>query len=289
MIVDDPLPDLIRGLRSPIADQRSRCARAIGRLGPLARDALSLLVNCLSDAEASVRESAAQAIGQMGTEALPHLIRMLMNDDKYVRRHAVWALGKLGPAARIAVPDLCVALRDPDPRTASGAAQSLGNLGPDAADAVPALVEAMRGTNIVLCRLAAKALSLIGESAIPTLIAHLHHRDPFVRGEAALAIGWIGAPAASAVPALLELAKTGSAVAHAVATPLSQRTPVTAVTPTPPPATPDESSRQYAVQALGRIGPAAAAALPYLHQLASEPNDQLRQSALIAIRQISGM
>jgi len=288
MIVDDPLPDLLRGLRSPIPDQRSRCARALGRLGPLARDALPLLANCVSDPEPSVREAAAQSIGQMGTEALPHLIRMLMHDDKYVRRHAVWALGKLGPPARVAVPDLCAALRDPDPRTASGAAQSLGNLGPDAADAVPALIEAMCGTNIVLCRLAAKALSQIGESAIPTLIAHLYHRDPFVRGEAALAIGWIGAPAVDAVPALLEVAQRHLPLAKATATPHSQRTPVTAVSPTPPPSSSEDNSRLYAVQALGRIGPGAAAALPFLELLAGESVDPLRQAAITAIRQIRG-
>ena len=82
----------------------------------------------------------------------------------------------------------------PGTRTASGAAQALGNMGADGAEAVPQLAEAMRGTNIVLCRLAAKALSQIGPPALATLIAHLQHADPFVRGESALAIGWMGRP-----------------------------------------------------------------------------------------------
>ena len=140
--------------------------------------------------------------GRWGRTPCPPSVAMLDHQDKYVRRHAVWALGKLGPLARTALPDLCEALRDPDPRTASGAAQALGSMGAEGADAVLALAEAMRGTNIVLCRLASKALSQIGWPALATLIAHLQHADPFVRGEAALALGWMGVPARSAVPFL---------------------------------------------------------------------------------------
>jgi len=164
----------------------------LGKLGWLARDALPLLMKATDDADAGVREAAAGSMAPMGPEAVPHLVRLLTHEDKYVRRNAVWGLGKLGPLARTALPDLCDALRDPDPRTASGAAQSIGQMGADAADAVPALTEAMRGTNIVLCRLAAKALSQIGRPALTALVAHVKHRDPFVRGEAALALGWMG-------------------------------------------------------------------------------------------------
>jgi HEAT repeat protein len=105
------------------------------------------------------------------------------------------------PLARPVLGELCKALKDADPRTASGAAQALGNMGADGAEAVLPLAEAMRGTNIVLCRLAAKALSQIGRPALPTLITHLRHHDPFVRGEAALAVGWIGPAAAAAATA----------------------------------------------------------------------------------------
>src|SRR4029453_14232143 len=106
-----------------------------------------------------------------------------------------------------ALPNLCAALKDSDPRTGSGAAQALGNIGADAAEAVPALAEAMRGTNIVLCRLAAKALSQIGSPALSTLITHLQHSDPFVRGESAMAIGWMGPPPRAGVPFLTELVR----------------------------------------------------------------------------------
>jgi len=289
---DDPLPDLVRALRSPIPDQRVRAARLIGRLGWLAKDSLPPLVNALKDEDAGVREAAAQAVGQMGPEALPQLVKMLSHKDKYVRRNAVWALGKLGQLAKATLNDLCEVLRDADPRTAAGAAQALGNMGTDASDAIPALTEAMRGTNIVLCRLAAKALSQIGRPALPALITHLKHRDPFIRGEAALALGWMGPAAAAAIPTLIETLRSAgkaSAVAHTVAVGPDSRTPATPVTAPQHNTAPDELCRAYAAQALGRIGPAAVSAATALAQAVTDPNEHISTSARLAIKQVQAV
>lgn len=303
----DPLPELVRGLRGSSSIDRLRAAKGLARLGGLAREALPALVTALTDDDAKVREAAAHAIGVMGLEALPTLVQMLSHSDKYVRRHAVWSLGKLGPLARPALPSLCVALRDVDPRTATGAAQALGNMGTDGADAVPALAEAMRGTNIVLCRLAAKALSQIGTPALATLIAHLRHADPFVRGESAMAIGWMGAVARPAVPFLAQLVRGPQSVKN--------RSPQPVLTPHPdcedeiPFALPDsgtltphqttplpseashaeEACRVTAAQALGRIGPPANAALADLHEVVRSGPESLRQAAQQAIRQIQNL
>lgn len=293
----DPLPALLRGLRSRNPADRLRSAKDLGRLGWLAHEAMPALGAALGDEDPKVRESAAGAIGLMGPEALPTLVEMLDHEDKYVRRHAVWALGKLGPLARSALHDLCRALKDADPRTASGAAQSLGSMGAAAADAVPALAEAMRGTNIVLCRLAAKALSQIGPPALATLIAHLQHADPFVRGESALAIGWMGAAARSAVPFL----------ARVVRGPESSlvRTPAPSLTPPVIPQSPSDTltppqiddgfgpsaevnCRVFAAQALGRIGPTASGALGDLRDATGYGPDAVRQAARQAIRLIQG-
>jgi HEAT repeat protein len=298
---DDPLPDLLRTLRGPAPADRARAARDLGRLGWLARDAIPALVRAADDADVKVREAAAQAVGQMGPEAVPPLKAMLRHDDKYVRRQAVWALGKLGPLAKPALAAVCEALRDADPRTASGAAQALGNLGADGAEAVPALAEAMRGTNIVLCRLAAKALSQIGYPALSTLIAHLQHTDPFVRGESALALGWMGAAARPAVPYLAKLVR-GSDTRGLSDTPPPMGSLVGAgfragsgsevVTPTAPPApsesSPDETCRVYAAQALGKMGASAAAALPDLTAASRYGPDPLRDAARLAVRLVQG-
>jgi HEAT repeat protein len=300
---DDPLPDLMRGLRGTAPAERLRAAKDLGRLGWLARDALPALVTALADDDPRVREAAAHAVGLMGPDALPALSRMLAHSDKYVRRHAVWALGKLGPLARPALAELCTALRDADPRTASGAAQALGNLGADGADAVPPLAEAMRGTNIVLCRLAAKALSQIGTPALSTLIAHLQHSDPFVRGESALAIGWMGAVARPAVPFLAQIVRGPRSALTRTPPPVHTPGPPgeqsfaladsAAITPPQPPPPPDvvtteEACRVSAAQALGRIGPPAATALPDLHDAIQSGSEALRHAAQQAVRQIQG-
>ena len=285
--VDDPVPDLIRTLRSAPAEARCRAAKALGKLGWLAREALPVLVHCLRENDAPLREVAAQAVGQMGPDAIPYLTSMLTHPDKYVRRNAIWSLGKLGPLAKVAVPAICAALRDADPRTASGAAQALGAMGPDAAEAVPALTEAMRGTNIVLCRLASKALSQVGRAALPSLLEHLRHRDPFVRGEAALALGWLGPAAASAVPALSDILRPEQF--NCARRPIDPyaATPPMVVTPPPAP-TADETCQAQAAQALGRIGPAAESALPTLLALACCDNELVRQSARQAAKLVRG-
>jgi HEAT repeat protein len=301
MTTDDPLPDLLRALQSRSAEDRVKAAKDLGRLGWLAREALPELVAHLNDPEPRVREAVAQAIGQMGPDALPTLAEMLTHPDKYVRRQAVWALGRLGPLARPLLPNLCESLKDPDPRTATGAAQTLGHMGADAADAVPALAEAMRGTNIVLCRLAAKALSQIGPPALPTLIAHLQHSDPFVRGEAAMALGWMGPVARSAVPFLASLVRSPRSSLARTPPPRRAAGSTDPSTdphdwPTPPqnpadaPAgdSPEENCRVYAAQALGRIGAPARPALDDLREAARFGPDPLRRTAQFSIRQIEG-
>lgn len=283
--------ELVRGLVHSQPANRIRAARELGKQGTEAVGSLPALTAAVDDPDQSVREAAVQALSHFGTAAVGPLTQLLSHPDKYVRRNATWGLGKLGHQARTAMAALCAALHDTDPRTASGAAQALGNLGATAAPAVPALTEAMRGTNVVLCRLAAKALSQIGPPAVPTLLAHLNHHDPFVRGEAAMAIGWIGPAAAAAVPALLEIVRAGSAV--------STRATVSTYagsgigTPIAPPQACDgggaeETSRAAAITALGRIGSAAAVALSVLGDAAEEPSEPIRAAAAVALRQIQG-
>jgi HEAT repeat protein len=287
----DPVPGLIRAVRVGAPADRVRAAKDLGRLGWLARESLPALVGALDDADAKVREAAAQAAGQMGPDALPALVGMLHHPDKYVRRQAVWALGRLGPLARPVLGELCQALKDADPRTASGAAQALGNMGGDGAPAVPQLAEAMRGTNIVLCRLAAKALSQIGTPALATLIAHLQHADPFVRGESALALGWMGPEAKAAVSFLAKVVRgpktAGPPDPYRPAGACDSET----ITPLTPPPVPDagsaeETCRVFAAQALGRIGPPAAAALGELREAIARGPEPLREAARQAIRLI---
>jgi HEAT repeat protein len=65
-------------------------------------------------------------------------------------------------------------------------------------------------------------------------------------------------------------------------------TPPTPIAITPagdPPAT-EDGCRANAAQALGRIGPAAAAAIPPLQQALTDPCAAVRQAAEVSLRQI---
>jgi HEAT repeat protein len=176
-------------------------------------------------------------------------------------------------------------------------------MGTDGSDAVPALAEAMRGTNIVLCRLASKALSQIGTPSLATLIAHLQHADPFVRGESALAIGWMGAAARTAVPFLARVVRGPEAALTRTPgpmpyTPTSIPPPRGSESVTPPQVTDevaaesaesgDVSCRVFAAQALGRMGQAAAAALADLRDASAHGPELVRQAAQQAVRLIQG-
>ncbi len=284
----DMVSDLLRGMRHPNPSVRLKAARGLAKLDTPLREAFAVLVNAVSDPERAVREASTLALGAYGPGALPALTGFLVHSDKYVRRNAVWAIGKIGPAARPALPALCQALRDDDARTAAGAAQALGNMAAAAAPAVPALVEAMRGTNVVLCRLAAKALSQVGPPALDALTANLRHHDPFVRAEAALALGWMGDPAREAMSELVQLVEAyRPKVPPRPAVPAPTGRSETMTPPAPPSSVPpssQEAARLNGIQALGRIG--AGAALGMLKEVASQEEEPYRAAAALAVRQI---
>ena len=282
----------MRGLDHPNPTVRAKCARELGKRNPTDKGTFQSLLGLTDDPDQTVREAATQAIGGFGEKAVPILTQLLGHKCKYVRRNAVWALGKLGEVSRLAVRPLCHSLKDADPRAAGGAAQALGAIGPAAADAVAALAETMRGTNVVLCRLASKALSQIGLAAIHTLVQHLKHSDPFVRGEAAVALGWMGAAAGTAVPHLTQLL-VGRAAAKTPPTkfaPLGGSDAVTPAAIAPPPATggAEESTLVQVIQALGRIGPEAATAEPHLLSLLTDHREAVRLAASESLQAIRG-
>lgn len=258
----DPVPELVSRLRqSELQEQKLGVVRELSRLGPLACEALPGLLELTECDNTGLREAAAAAVGHMGRDAVPSLRGLVLHEDKYVRRQAVWALGRLGPAAADAVPELIVAVNDADPRTATGATRTLSTMGPAASPAVPCLVEAMAGTNRVICRLAALALSKIGRDALPALLGTLDHDDPFVRNEAAIAVGWLS----DDVPEAIDRVARRAAAAG------------------------DRITRLNALTALESLGKRAGRVLPALRRLADCDRDpEVREAASRAARSAAG-
>ncbi len=228
--------------------------------GQSADDEIGRLIALLAHEDASNRANGAWLLGQAGPKAAPAvsaLIVALSDDDAKVRSEAVWALGSVGPRAAPAVLAITTALFDEEEDVRANAAWSVCRIGPEAASAVPALEWALSNdANARVRRIVANALGSVGPKAAPAvsaLAAALSDEDPRVRVDAACALRMIGPTGASAVPALIE-------------------------------ALSDDSVRDSAAGALCVMG---LLAVPDLVTAASDENEDVRESAVQALGEIS--
>jgi HEAT repeat protein len=102
------------GLTDNKADLRASAASALIRLGPKPDD-FPALMRLLNDRDGSTREAAAKCLGRLGPVAKEAVLRLtkLLTDDATsdVRIAAATALGDIGPAALAAIPKLKQAAR----------------------------------------------------------------------------------------------------------------------------------------------------------------------------------
>ena len=121
-------------------------------------------------------------------------------------------------------------------------------------------------------------------------MANLRHHDPFVRAEAALALGWMGGLAAVAVSELVLLIEAYRPKGRVPPQSVFRGGASDAVTPPAPPSTTPQSSEEAArinsIQALGRIGPGAASALGMLLEIAAREEEPYRSAAELAVAEI---
>jgi HEAT repeat protein len=236
------VPSLARALKKSEAPVRAGVAEALGCVRPKSIEAVRALTDAMKDSAPEVRAAVARSLGNIGGsahEAIPSLISALQDAHDPVREAAALALGQMGQKSKPAIPALMLALKDKSGLVRTWAAQALLKLGPDAKAAVPALVEALQNKRDNGVRSwFAQALGGIGpaaKAAVPALVEALGEKDDSLRIWAAIALGEIGAKAA--VPALIEAAKDKGN---------------------------GNGGREYAIEALGKIGPGAKAAVPIL-------------------------
>ncbi len=92
---------------------------SVKALGKIGRPAIAFLIKTLEDKDKIriAREGAAKALGNIGPdakEAVPALIKALENDESDVRKAAAEALGNIGPDAKEAISALSVCMHDTD-------------------------------------------------------------------------------------------------------------------------------------------------------------------------------
>ncbi len=183
-------------------------------------------------------------------ETIDRLVRCLpgeaFHDERGAARAAFVRIGE--PA----IPALVHNLENDDFNFSDGAAQTLAAMGPAARSAVPALesiVRRKRSGSLRLPSYAAQALGKIGE--IDFLIRALEGKEGAgAEFLGAQGLGAAGANAARAVPSLIDVLNGPDPVGH-----------------------------MYAAEALGKIGPAAGAAVPRLAVLSRSSLNFVRRAA----------
>ncbi len=208
-------------LAHPNALHRLRVAQAIGRIGPHARAGVSHLSRLVSDPDRRVREMAAFSLGEIGDPAGADALFAFANgDDAGVAAEAVEAISKLAARDKSLLPrylDLTAENRPEGVRAravrflfrweddlASAAAMRALGAASDAvrqegafslqrrpyAPAREQLLLVMNDPNTLTRAYATAALGRIGDpSALPALLDALGDMHPWVRTNAAIAIG----------------------------------------------------------------------------------------------------
>jgi len=242
-------------------DDRSTAAFALAQAKGKAKPAVPALAAALKDRNKTVRANVATALGLIGpaaAEAVPALVAAMKAPDTATGAAAAMALGGIGDGAKAAVPDLTAVVKDAaqPAELRRAAAYGLGGIGPAAKSAAPVLTAALKDADGRVRVKAAVALFGIDKAnaatAVPVLRAALTGKDPFARAEAVFGLRVFGPAAKDAVPELVAALKAGGTVA------------------------------KYAREALGRVGPPAAAALI---EAAKGPDEELKKAAIAVLKE----
>jgi HEAT repeat protein len=229
------------------------------------------LVAALSDAREHVRAAAAGKLGELGpaaVDAIPALLKAFRDESGEVECYAVDAVVKIGLQPSM-IPDLMWLLHH-NQSAAESVIEALIKIGvPAIPTALPLLdfKEELDGADEAQTWAQGAAIfSGIGKPAVPALIEAV--KDPRKFWGATAALRDIGPDAGDAVPTLLKLAQDPAKRSRVVFT-------LVGIAPTQPDAVAflvdivregEGSDRRNAIQALGKIGPPAAVAVPVLRE-----------------------
>ena len=215
-------------------------------------------------------------LGERAAAAVPKLLQTLeqriacnSSDDIRLRAAILEALGEIGEPAELAIPILIELLQHgSEASDRAGAAVALARLKPEAA--MPHLIEALRQDDTEVQIAAAKSLGMMGRSAseaVSDLVDILNDKECLIREEIIESLGQIGPPAQEAIPLLESILRRSETEEErcAAAEALGELRSASSVQYLIEAFQTDcEPVRVAAARAFGRLGEAAAAAVPHL-------------------------
>src|SRR5262249_797251 len=161
--------------------------------------AVPSLIDALKNESPSIRAEAARALGKIGPEAkdaIPNLKSVFLANDKS-SNEAAEALAKIGKAS---IPAISEGTKSEIVAVRGLAARTVGKVG---ADAVPTLVDALADKNVDVRQSAAAALAplRINDKMVVLALAHaVHDTDQRVRQQCLQALQILGTGAKLAAP-----------------------------------------------------------------------------------------
>lgn len=260
-------PALLDALDSDIVDARRLACRGLADVAPPSRRVVERLLDVmLRDPDSRVRDAARSALAEMGVEMqahVPRLVEALGDRDPAVRENAVVRLAEMRPRPREAVdPLLDRMLDDPVLDVRQASERTLRKMGTAASSAVPRLLVAMQDADRERRSDAASvlgAVSLGADADIDALVAAAVQ-------DAELSVRL------SARGALVRMVRTNPAV--------FERFAQVAGSPGPP------EARVAMIDALGRLGADAAAAVPRIMVALRDGPEDVRAEAAHALGRI---
>jgi HEAT repeat protein len=250
-------------------------------LSNIRKPAIRPLIEATENANEKVRERAILALEYMKPsppkEMAAALLPRLADPCSKVRSQAVKAIGSLGKDTEKTLPKiLALAEKDPDDSVRNRAIEAIGCLGKDGEEALSRILDlaekdANENVRLSAITVAAK-MNADGALTIPMCIRLLRDKSPSIRGRAAQSLGQYGSKAASAV-ASLSAGLDDQELRHRY---LDFESPDRCAV------------RCDMAEALRRIGPAAAPALPKLNKmLHSDKDPEVRAAVGHAILRIN--
>ena len=210
------VPSLVRALRGQDSWVSALAAEALGQMGDSADEAVPALARSLQHRNPLVRANAAEALANLGDSAAgarAELERTARDEDGGVRRQALRALGAIGGPTAAAEQAVQAGLADDDPLVRAAAVETLGRWNePTQVDAATLLALLADANDHVKVQVVQVLPRLAGPT--PAVIAGLCQRllkddSPWVKEQAAAALGRLGQAAADAGPDLLRVVQTG--------------------------------------------------------------------------------